>query len=519
MATFRAAALAAVVGALAAPTVAHAGVLDAVTAPFKSIAAAVSPKPQLPPNGSDLIYVLSDTHISEGVRPDGKMSPLEDFTVDAEFQGFMSHALTSAGKVKRAKLILAGDIFDFLKVVTPPAGEAWPTTGPMANRTERDVAPTEAVAILKMRRILDAHPQVVAALRAWVEAGHEIVLIAGNHDQEMHYSQVRRVLRQAIGPAARGRVKFSPGGHIDGDLLAEHGQRYDEMNSVSSMLYPFDSRGANRRLRPAAGNFMVVEMNNPLKLNAPRVNQAGSGGDMVKIAMRDAPRTTLGVVPFAGRMSQRTGERAPTRANPRSQRLHARLAVYGPWVDEIMPMVNATRASRGQRKLTRDELIDLAVEWDELAVKPYLEGKAVGTGPWRGAFEMLRPREFKKWLAAANAHGSMPGEELALDKLVNIYVSGHTHEAHAEETSPLGERGRDALRRRLGMRVRDRQARYAFNAGTWTPTLDATGRPDSHGTLTFVEVARKGGRSVPRLMRWDATRNSAVVHAKPTARH
>src|SRR5262245_35090493 len=86
------------------------------------------------PNG----WVVSDLHLGEGVS-----SALEDFHGDEWFSDFVDYVVERdlvRGR-EPAPLILLGDTFDFLKVVTPPEGEEFPKEGPMSTN-ERDISPT-----------------------------------------------------------------------------------------------------------------------------------------------------------------------------------------------------------------------------------------------------------------------------------------------------------------------------------------------------------------------------------------
>src|SRR3990172_592518 len=62
-----------------------------------------------------MIVVISDLHLSEGVRPETqKLAPTEDFFFDGEFARFLGYLQkTEPGRVH---LIINGDLFDFLQV-------------------------------------------------------------------------------------------------------------------------------------------------------------------------------------------------------------------------------------------------------------------------------------------------------------------------------------------------------------------------------------------------------------------
>ena len=496
---------------LAALTPARAAFWDApvkrapVVTPLPQVAP-VAPAPALAPRAAaptPLIYAISDLHIGEGVRDDGKMSPLEDFTVDAEFEDFIDHAIgqRDARGADRAKLVLHGDVFDFLKIITPPKGAKF--AGSQKARDAADVAADERLAVLKMRRIVEAHPRVLRGLRTWMAAGNDLVIVAGNHDQELFYGRVRQVLRAALGPEQKN-LKFEPYLHLDGDVLIEHGQRYDPMNAVSHMLYPFSSMDADkRRLRPSVGNFVVVQLNNRFKEKVPELNYLSRGRAMMMAILRRAPKDLLAVVPFALRIAGLTGNKAPTHASRAIAQEHVRRLTTGPWIEEQRRTINATRAQRGQAPLSTADMRRLMLRWDGLSAKPYLETMNLGKNRFAGMLRLLRPREFKKWIDATFGNTAPGALELAFSEMVNVHVQGHTHVAGIEDATVKKSWGREEKRG-------DGRRRWVVNTGAWIPHMEH-GHPDARSFLTFLEVSREGGETTPRLLRWDTKTRSMVA--------
>jgi len=116
------------------------------------------------------------------------------------------------------------------------------------------------------------------ALKDFIANGNQLTLILGNHDVELALPQVRQYLKNVLG-AQHGKLQFIYDGeaYVCGDLLIEHGNRYDSWNVVDhsalrqerSML----SRGltVNEQERgkqyflPPAGTLMVIHVINHLK--------------------------------------------------------------------------------------------------------------------------------------------------------------------------------------------------------------------------------------------------------------
>jgi UDP-2,3-diacylglucosamine pyrophosphatase LpxH len=68
--------------------------------------------------------IVSDTHLSEGFLPRiGRWAPNEDFTSDVAFAQFLRFHDEHRQKGRPWRLIIAGDVFDFLQVVARPAAD------------------------------------------------------------------------------------------------------------------------------------------------------------------------------------------------------------------------------------------------------------------------------------------------------------------------------------------------------------------------------------------------------------
>ena len=158
---------------------------------------------------------VSDFHLSEGRNPDnGLIQRNEDFFQDVPFAQFMAHH----GKLNRRetaveyynipwKLVINGDIFDFLQVVSRPR-EGAELFGVKGVRTYKELSPNERKfglgtsspeIVWKLSRIAKGHPIFFQAL-AWFVAqpGNELVLMKGNHDVELYWPDAQLRLRQLL---------------------------------------------------------------------------------------------------------------------------------------------------------------------------------------------------------------------------------------------------------------------------------------------------------------------------------
>lgn len=151
--------------------------------------------------------IVSDLHLGGGDR-------LDDFDSDDELAAFIR---TYATRDEPVELILAGDTFEFLQVRLPGLGD-YEWSGGAAEQ--------------RLRAILSAHPEPIAALREFVaQPGNQLTLLIGNHDFELHYAAAKRLLYQALDlEDTDKRLRFGISYEGDGIYL-EHGNQYDSWNS------------------------------------------------------------------------------------------------------------------------------------------------------------------------------------------------------------------------------------------------------------------------------------------------
>jgi UDP-2,3-diacylglucosamine pyrophosphatase LpxH len=214
--------------------------------------------PRPPPR--DLV-VVSDLHLGRGLDPSTKRyRRLEAFFYDDDFRAFCDWLCREARTSGRPfALVLNGDVLDLLRIEPEPAPDGTPLErrfGPL---------PTPAVATRMVADILAGHPVFVEALANVLAAGHDVVLVCGNHDLELQWApvqaEVRAALLAALAPrgaaAALERLSFEPWFHHEpGRIWIEHGCQYDPENAFR---FPLRSRLAGS---PAVAD--VIERDMPL---------------------------------------------------------------------------------------------------------------------------------------------------------------------------------------------------------------------------------------------------------------
>lgn len=158
---------------------------------------------------------VSDFHLSEGRNPaDGLIHRNEDFFQDVPFAQFIAYHVQLSRRETAVeyynipwKLVINGDIFDFLQVVSLPR-EGADLFGVKGVRTYKELRKNDrefglgtssSEIVWKVSRIAQGHPTFFQAL-AWFVAqpGNELVLMKGNHDIELVWPDVQLQLRQLL---------------------------------------------------------------------------------------------------------------------------------------------------------------------------------------------------------------------------------------------------------------------------------------------------------------------------------
>ncbi|MCP5096808.1 MAG: hypothetical protein GY943_14750 [Chloroflexi bacterium] len=175
---------------------------------------------------------VSDMHLSEGrSATTGLIHRNEDFFHDLAFAQFIAHHVSLSRNPEAVeyygkpwKLVVNGDIFDFLQVISKPPiemknGEAWVTLDVVdadgnpkevekklsKNEQKFGLGTTSAEIVFKLNTIAAGHPQFFQAL-AWFVAqeGNELVLMKGNHDIEIVWPAVQKRMSQLLVAAYAG---------------------------------------------------------------------------------------------------------------------------------------------------------------------------------------------------------------------------------------------------------------------------------------------------------------------------
>jgi len=198
------------------------------------------------------LLAISDLHLGcdlkRGVRP-------ARAGFDAQLAGFLDYHAANRQNGKPWRLILNGDIVDFVAITVTPSPE---DAGFEISEEERQfgLGSEEAKCVWKLRQTFARHPGVFDAFARFLQKGNFLHIVRGNHDAEFHWPAVqaefRTQLSSRVGLAGfarhrfEQRVQFHPWFYLEpGFFYAEHGNAHDRYSVQSGF---FDPAGVSREL-------------------------------------------------------------------------------------------------------------------------------------------------------------------------------------------------------------------------------------------------------------------------------
>lgn len=462
------------------------------------------------------IAIVSDLHLSAGYdERTGAFSRLEDFFYDGAFGRFLADLeRRAAAEGRRWRLVILGDLFDFLQVeldrYAPPQAE----TG-------------DRITLAKLNRIARGHRELFAALGRFAAAGFPVEIVAGNHDVELIRASTQRRLVELVvaasgRPEAAQQICFHPWiFYVPGVVYAEHGHQYDDVNSFATQLRPF-ARGGDQVDLPL-GSYFVTYLFNQIEAFDPFADNVKPPTSYLLWALQHHPIRTLSTLGVHVRLllAVLRGSKDMTPGDVRALRRAYQEDALRAYADEIglsddavvaidkLAAVPAMTSKLHQlRSMILAPLAEVvptfaAVVAIYLAVGRMRQGLrgfatfALGLAglAWRERRAMRPPTQDSTYLlrAARRIRRILARE----GKTVPLYVFGHTH---TPEQVPL---------------TTERRPPYYMNTGTWTPTV-TTGYEllAARETFTFAQITRERetGRPVSRLMVWndDANRSEPL---------
>lgn len=227
------------------------------------------------PEGPRFTAVLSDLHISDGEAPDPRRPGWRHYKQvgldDARLIAVLDHLRVLSGG-QPVELVLNGDTFDFDTIVAIPEPAPFPVSW---LERKRGLDTEEPKSVWKLQRILGFHPGVVAALRQWIVDGHTLVFVIGNHDLDLHWPAVQRLLFETIAPGGSDRLTMCEWYRMSGDdTLVIHGNQLDAYCVCQDPLHPFIDVRGKLRVRSPFGNTAGKLMLNGMGYFNPHVESS-----------------------------------------------------------------------------------------------------------------------------------------------------------------------------------------------------------------------------------------------------
>ncbi|HEX6291417.1 MAG TPA: hypothetical protein VFZ66_19695 [Herpetosiphonaceae bacterium] len=464
-------------------------------------------------DGRDIV-IVSDFHMSSGYNQrTGTFSRNEDFFYDAAFERFIDKLIAQAQREQRGwRLVILGDFVDFLQVERP---------------RNHDNITSSADTVSKLEEIARGHVRIFASLARFIDAGHVVDLVIGNHDIEFIWPDVQARFKQLIAQHARAddaaaQITVHPWiFYVPGVLYAEHGQQYDIYNSFATLLQPMLPSNPALIEMPL-GSFFVLYLFNHLERLDPFADNVKPATRYLSWAIRTHPIVALASLGYHLQFFVKVLRSASklSEAEQQARREAYRRAVVAPYAATIgLPVETLVEIDR---MAAIPAMSNHLRQVEALVVRPMIPGipaLAAVAAIYR-ATKKVRPgmRSFLMLMGGIGGllwrerrllrPATQPGtylfaaalrihEQLSrINAAVPAYVFGHTHTA---EQYPLIDS--------------DDGPRY-LNTGTWTPLVPhAFDLVSTRERFSFVQITRDPaqGQVQARLMLW----NDAAERVEP----
>jgi UDP-2,3-diacylglucosamine pyrophosphatase LpxH len=192
------------------------------------------------------ILVVSDLHFGEELMPGASLERRHAVDLGANaFREFLRHHTVRRRDGRPWRLVIAGDLFDFMSVVIPGLPDR-----PAKTADERKFGLGRGVlpGVERLKRICEVHQPLLVDLGRFAAAGHRVDIIVGNHDVELIAPEVvdelmRQIAAAGADPRALSRIQVVPWFIYEpGVAWIEHGHVYDEGCSFEFNLAPMDPK-------------------------------------------------------------------------------------------------------------------------------------------------------------------------------------------------------------------------------------------------------------------------------------
>ncbi len=409
-------------------------------------------------------YIISDLHLSQGQdAKTGTWHVLEDFKADSALCAFLDHISAANEPVE---LVIAGDFIEYLQIL--------PHYGPMSpvdhlGTTEAQSLERTLVVLGQRPDIASGHPEVFQRLRRFMQDGHSITILAGNHDIDLLWSSVWATLASAICPPdASGTLRLEPFHHTlgtgeQGRVYVQHGHEHDRANAFGNQMQkPFGVDDQDvKRLKRCWGTLFVDTVYNMLEQEYWFIDSVKPILRMVKLGLQ-------GDLSFTKEALVLIGKFYLTKGIPQ---LGVSFSVPGAPGSEVPPeqrtveSVLQTVDDGELRALMQQRLQDdptLRAEFEQ-QMQQFSPTEQQAMQEMQAEIDAMSPSEadmpsFGLGLGMfESAYRKAARMVMEADSSIATVVMGHTHHPIDGTKDPLD--------------LRDGRTGYFFNSGTWTPHL------------------------------------------------
>jgi UDP-2,3-diacylglucosamine pyrophosphatase LpxH len=220
-----------------------------------------------PDNFDESLLILSDVHLGNDLNDhaSGDGAPMRrSEQVDVDLARLLGHYGRTPPSGKRWRLVIAGDFIDFIGMALLP-GQHSLATEPSDEERAHGLGNAADHGRVKLKAVAVRHRGVFEALAAFVETGHALTIVHGNHDVEFHWDDVKQELRELLAAIARpadaegfqARIEFAPWFfYVGGVAYVEHGHQYDTLCSTEHVMAPISPNDPRRIARSFSDVFL-----------------------------------------------------------------------------------------------------------------------------------------------------------------------------------------------------------------------------------------------------------------------
>lgn len=468
------------------------------------------------------VLVISDLHLGEDLGNASDHRKVHVQQTDDALQEFFAFYSLSRQDELPWKLVINGDMVDFLSVPVLPSDLD------VEGDEDDEVfgfGATKHVAVHKLERVIHRHTGFFDGLARFLDAGNEVHIVTGNHDAEFHFQEVRTAFREAMKVRTTAdtdhRLFFHPWFFLEpGFAYLEHGHQYDPFCSFDDPLTPEDLDDPTM-LEENLGTAAMRYLGNHLPVDPDATADLSFVEYLRLLANSQAEVTNRFVGGYAAVVRVLVVQwwariRHPTAFLRRSEARKKRLVELSGMTGLDTKLLNRLQKLRrppvfaGLLQLVRSVMLGRLVS--AILLPPLLFSTlwlgvfvSMNTALWAAFFVVVAFVALQVWLASGRDNvdptESMGKTARRITRLVGapVVVFGHSH-------VPLA--------RRLGKRS------WYFNTGSWA------GGADRHSAFTHLVLTRSGRQVRAALCRWqgDESRELRVEttgtqQARPVGQH